>query len=57
MYNPLITFQGIPLSFKTLNLSPKLLTTLEKLGYTTPTEIQIKSIPLLLEKKDILATS
>ena len=45
------------MSFKTLNLSPKLLTTLEKLGYTTPTEIQTKSIPLLLEKKDILATS
>jgi len=45
------------LSFKTLNLSPKLLTTLEKLDYTTPTEIQVKSIPLLLQRKDILATS
>jgi len=27
------------------------------LGYTTPSEIQEKSIPLLLKKKDILATS
>jgi len=44
-------------SFKNLNLSQKLLNTLESLGYTTPTEIQTKSIPLLLEGKDILATS
>jgi ATP-dependent RNA helicase RhlE len=45
------------LSFTSLNLSPKLLKTLKKLGYTTPTEIQTKTIPLLLKKKDILATS
>jgi len=45
------------LSFKSLNLSPKLLKTLNQLNYTTPTEIQTKSIPLLLKGKDILATS
>ena len=45
------------MSFKTLNLSPKLLTTLEKLGYVEPTEIQRKAIPLLLKRKDLLATS
>ena len=45
------------MSFKNLNLSPKLLKTLESLNYTTATEIQTKSIPLLLERKDILATS
>jgi ATP-dependent RNA helicase RhlE len=45
------------LLFKNLNLSPKLLKTLESLNYTTATEIQTKSIPLLLERKDILATS
>ena len=45
------------MSFKTLNLSKKLLTTLKNIGYTTPTEIQEKSIPLLLKGKDILATS
>lgn len=45
------------MSFKNLNLSPKLLKTLEALGYTTATEIQTKSIPLLLKGKDILATS
>ena len=43
--------------FTALNLSPKLLKTLEKLNYSVATEIQQKSIPLLLQKKDILATS
>ncbi|CAA6800812.1 MAG: ATP-dependent RNA helicase RhlE [uncultured Sulfurovum sp.] len=45
------------MSFKTLKLSPKLLKTLEELNYNTATEIQEKSIPLLLEGKDVLATS
>lgn len=48
---------GIYLSFKALKLSTKLLQTLENLHYDEPTEIQEKSIPLLLQKKDILATS
>jgi ATP-dependent RNA helicase RhlE len=45
------------LSFKTLNLSSKLLQTLEKLGYEEPTEIQMQAIPLLLKKRDLLASS
>ena len=45
------------MSFETLNLSPKLLKTLEKLNYTVATEIQKEAIPLLLKRKDILATS
>lgn len=45
------------MSFQTLNLTPKLLKTLKELNYTTPTEIQKKAIPLLLQKRDILATS
>lgn len=45
------------MSFKTLNLSAKLLETLEKLNYVTATEIQEKTIPLLLKRKDVLATS
>jgi len=45
------------MSFKELNLSSKLLSTLEQLNYTTPTEIQKKTIPLILQKRDILATS
>jgi len=45
------------LSFKTVNLSTKLLQTLEKLNYQEPTEIQNKAIPLLLKKRDLLASS
>jgi len=45
------------MSFQTLNLSSKLINTLEKLGYQNSTEIQKKAIPLLLERKDLLATS
>ncbi|MCK5855013.1 MAG: DEAD/DEAH box helicase, partial [Sulfurovaceae bacterium] len=45
------------MSFQSLMLSKKLQETIDALGYSEPTEIQIKSIPLLLEGKDILATS
>ena len=45
------------MSFQTLGLSSKLINTLEHLGYREATEIQQKTIPLLLERKDILATS
>ena len=45
------------MSFKRLNLSQKLIDTLEKLNYTTPTEIQKRAIPILLQKRDLLATS
>ena len=41
-------------NFKDLNLSPQILIALEKKGYTTPTPIQIQSIPHLLEGKDLL---
>ena len=36
------------ISFKDLPLDPKILITLEGLGFTTPTDIQSKSIPILL---------
>ena len=45
------------MSFSELNLHPKILDTLKELGYEEATEIQIKAIPLLLAKKDLLATS
>ena len=35
-------------SFKELNLIPELLSSLDKQKYTTPTPIQLKSIPDLL---------
>ena len=45
------------MSFQSLMLSKKLQNTIDTLGYSEPTPIQQKSIPLLLEGKDILATS
>jgi len=45
------------MSFASLKLSTKLLTTLQKLNYKEPTEIQTKAIPLLLQKRDLLASS
>jgi ATP-dependent RNA helicase RhlE len=41
-------------SFKELNLIPKLLSALDKQGYTTPTPIQSKSIPDLLLGRDLI---
>jgi ATP-dependent RNA helicase RhlE len=42
------------LSFKDLNLIEPILLALNKEGYTTPTPIQAQSIPVVLEKKDLL---
>jgi len=41
-------------NFKHLNLNPKILNSLEKKGYKTPTPIQIQSIPHLLQGRDLL---
>jgi len=41
-------------SFSDLNLPAPLLTALEKVGYETPTPIQARTIPPLLEGRDIL---
>ena len=40
-------------SFKDLSLSPQILTTLDTLGFVTPTDIQAKAIPLLLSPKHV----
>ena len=42
------------MNFDTLGLSPTLLDTLDQVGFKTPTEIQIQSIPILLEGRDVL---
>jgi len=41
------------MSFKNLNLIPEILESIEKAGYTTPTAIQEKAIPVILEGHDI----
>ena len=45
------------MSFKSLGLSDVLLKAIDKKGYTTPTPIQQKAIPRILERKDILASA
>ena len=43
--------------FKELKLDEKILRAIEQLGYTEPTEVQQKVIPIVLEKQDVLVKS
>lgn len=45
------------MSFKSLGLSDALLKSVNKKGYTTPSPIQTKVIPVVLERKDVLASA
>ena len=45
------------MSFKSLGLSDYLLDTLEGLNYSSPTEIQQISIPIIMDGKDLMAES
>ncbi len=45
------------MSFKSLGLSEALLKAISKKGYTTPSPIQQKAIPKILERKDVLASA
>jgi len=42
-------------SFASLNLKPELLSSIESLGYTEMTAIQEKSLPIMLNKQDVIA--
>lgn len=42
------------MSFKALGLDPKILKNISHLGYTTPTPIQVESIPLILAGDDVM---
>ncbi|MFA5130536.1 MAG: DEAD/DEAH box helicase [Patescibacteria group bacterium] len=44
----------LPLGFYGLGIAPKLLQILDKNGYKVPTPIQLKSIPIALEGKDMM---
>ena len=50
-------FSTIYMSFHSLGLSAPLLKAIDKQGYTSPTAIQQKAIPFILEGKDILASA
>ena len=43
--------------FNELKLDEKILQAIEQLGYTEPTEVQQKVIPVALKKQDILVKS
>lgn len=45
------------MTFKSLGLSEDLLKAIDKKGYTEPSPIQAKAIPLVLENKDVLASA
>ncbi len=45
------------MSFKSLGLSDPLLKAISKKGYTAPSVIQQKAIPIILERKDVLASA
>ena len=45
------------MSFDSLGLSPSLIKAVNKQGYTAPSPIQEKAIPLVLERKDVLASA
>ena len=45
------------MNFKELGLSNDLVNTLSKMGINSPTPIQQEAIPLILNKKDIIAQS
>lgn len=44
-------------TFSNLGLDDRLVEAIQKKGFKEPTEIQVKAIPLVLEGKDVLATS
>ena len=45
------------MTFENLNLAPQILQALKEKGYTTPTPIQEKSIPFILEGRDIFGSA
>ena len=45
------------MTFDTLGLQPALLQALNDAGYTTPTEVQSRAIPMALEGKDLMVSS
>lgn len=45
------------MTFKSLGLSEALLRAIDKKGYTTPSPIQEKAIPIILERKDVLGSA
>ncbi|MBO1914563.1 DEAD/DEAH box helicase, partial [Microvirga sp. 3-52] len=45
------------MTFKDYKLSTEIIRALDKLGYTTPTEVQGKVVPFALQSKDLVVKS
>lgn len=45
------------LSFSEMKLGAGLLESLERIGFTTPTEVQVRAVPALLEGRDVIGQS
>ena len=45
------------MQFSEMNLIPEILRAVEEIGYTEPTDIQIRAIPVLLDGKDLIGRS
>jgi superfamily II DNA/RNA helicase len=45
------------MSFQNFSLAPEILQAVRKSGYNNPTSIQLKAIPAILQKQDLLASS
>ena len=50
-------FEGDPMSFSELGLGSGTVAVLDSLGFTTPTEIQQKAIPVILSGRDLMASA
>ena len=46
---------SLPADFESFSFSGEILSAIEKMGYKKPTDIQLKTIPAVLEGKDVLA--
>ncbi len=57
MHSDLNTRNETLTTFKNFQLSDALLKSLEKMNYKTPTEIQVRSIPIALKGRDILGSA
>lgn len=43
------------MSFNNLGLVPEILQAIAEQGYTVPTPIQLQAIPMILERRDVMA--
>ena len=51
---PVVHFQNSTMNFSKLGLRPELVEAVEAKGYTTPSPIQARAIPAVLEGRDVL---